>query len=132
MIDRGVIPSLFTLGNLVCGFVALSFVAEGRYVPAAWLILLAAALDNMDGRLARLIGTDSKFGIEFDSLADVCTFGVVPAFMLYHSLLHSPWGAVAAACFLLVLFVGTGKPAPYRATSVRVDDPAGNAEFRRD
>ena len=101
MIDRGVIPSLFTLGNLVCGFVALSFVAEGRYVPAAWLILLAAALDNMDGRLARLIGTDSKFGIEFDSLADACTFGVVPAFMLYHSLLHSPWGAVAAACFLL-------------------------------
>ena len=101
MIDRGVIPSLFTLGNLVCGFVAQSIVAEGRYVPAAWLILLAAALDNMDGRLARLIGTDSKFGIEFDSLADVCTFGVVPAFMLYHSLLHSPWGAVAAACFLL-------------------------------
>ena len=114
MIDRSIIPSLFTVGNLVCGFVALSCVAEGRYVPAAWLILLAAALDNMDGRLARLIGSDSQFGIEFDSLADVCTFGVVPAFMLYHSLLHSPWGAVASSLFLLA---GASRLARFNVTS---------------
>lgn len=100
-INRAIIPNLFTVGNLLCGFLALRYIAEGRYVPAAWLIVLGAALDNMDGRIARLIGRDSAFGIEFDSLADVCTFGVVPAFMLYHSLLSSPWGAALAFVFLL-------------------------------
>ena len=100
-INRAIIPNLFTIGNLLCGFLALRYVAEGRYVPAAWLIVLGATLDNMDGRIARLIGRDSAFGIEFDSLADVCTFGVVPAFMLYHSLLASGWGATLAFVFLL-------------------------------
>jgi CDP-diacylglycerol---serine O-phosphatidyltransferase len=123
VIDRGVIPSLFTLGNLVCGFVALSFVAEGRYVSAAWLVVLAAALDNMDGRIARFIGKDSKFGIEFDSLADVCTFGVVPAFMLYHSLLHSPWGAMVASLFLLA---GASRLARFNVIS---HEQGGKGEF---
>ena len=100
-VTSAVIPNLFTVGNLLCGFLALRFVTQGNYVPAAWLIVLAAALDNMDGRIARLIGRDSAFGIEFDSLADVCTFGVVPAFMLYHSVLNSGWGAVLAFVFLL-------------------------------
>lgn len=101
MINRAVIPNLFTIGNLFCGFLALRYVVEGRYGSAAWLIVLAGALDNMDGRLARLMGRDSAFGIEFDSLADVCTFGVVPALMLYHSLLPSGWGAALACVFLL-------------------------------
>ncbi len=100
-INRAIIPNLFTVGNLLCGFLALRYVAEGRYVPAAWLIVLGAALDNMDGRIARLIGRDSAFGIEFDSLADVCTFGVVPAFMLWHCLMPSAWGAAFAFLFLL-------------------------------
>lgn len=122
MIDRGVIPSLFTVGNLTCGFVALAFVADGRYAPAAWLVILAAALDNMDGRIARLIGRDSKFGIEFDSLADVCTFGVVPAFMLYRSLFESPWGAVAASLFLLA---GAARLARFNVMSHEGDGEKG-------
>ena len=104
MINRSVIPNLLTVGNLFCGFLALHYIVQGKYVPAAWLIVLAGALDNMDGRLARYMGRDSKFGIEFDSLADVCTFGIVPAFMLYHSLLPSGWGAALAFVFLLVFF----------------------------
>ena len=101
MINLGLIPNLFTVGNLFCGFLALRYIVEGNYVPAAWLIVLASALDNMDGRLARYMGRDSRFGIEFDSLADVCTFGVVPAFMLYHSLVPTGWGAALASVFLL-------------------------------
>ena len=101
MINLGLIPNLFTVGNLFCGFLALRYIVEGNYVPAAWLIVLASALDNMDGRLARYMGRDSRFGIEFDSLADVCTFGVVPAFMLYHSLVPTGWGAGLASVFLL-------------------------------
>ena len=101
VINRGLIPNLFTVGNLFCGFLALRYIVDGNYVPAAWLIVLASALDNMDGRLARYMGRDSRFGIEFDSLADVCTFGLVPAFMLYHSLVPTGWGAALASVFLL-------------------------------
>ena len=98
---RAILPNIFTLCNLFCGFLALRYILDGRYVPAAWLIVLSAVLDTMDGRIARFIGKDSKFGIEFDSLADVCTFGVVPALMIYHSLLNSGWGMAIAFVFLL-------------------------------
>ena len=66
-----------------------------------WLIVLGAALDTMDGRIARFIGNDSKFGIEFDSLADVCTFGIAPALMVYRESLNSSWGVAIAFAFLL-------------------------------
>ncbi|MFC1526498.1 CDP-diacylglycerol--serine O-phosphatidyltransferase [Candidatus Latescibacterota bacterium] len=101
MVYRALIPNVFTVGNLFCGFAALSYIIGGKYVPAAWLIVLGAALDNMDGRIARFMGQDSRFGIEFDSLADVCTFGVVPAVMIYHALLQSGWGLLVGTIFLL-------------------------------
>ena len=98
---RAILPSVFTVGNLFCGFWALRYVIEGNYVPAAWLIVLGACLDNMDGRIARLVGHDSRFGIEIDSLVDVCTFGVVPAVMVYRSLFDTGWGSTIAFVFLL-------------------------------
>ena len=88
MMYRALLPNMFTVGNLFCGFLAMHYTMEGKYIPAAWLIVLGAALDKLDGRIARLVGNDSDFGIEFDSLVDVCTFGLVPAFMVYHSLLR--------------------------------------------
>ena len=88
---RAVIPNLFTVGNLLCGFLALHYVILGNYRPAAWLIVLGAVLDKMDGKLARAFGKDSLFGIQFDSIVDVCTFGMVPAVMIYNKHLHSPW-----------------------------------------
>lgn len=121
MIYRAIVPSIFTVGNLFCGFLALRYVLDGRYVSAAWLIVLSAALDTMDGRIARFIGKDSKFGIEFDSLADVCTFGIVPALMVYHSLLHSGWGVAIAFVFLLC---GTLRLARYNLLSQ--DDAKGD------
>ncbi len=96
-----ILPSIFTVGNLFCGFLAISYILDGRYVPATWLIVLGAALDTMDGRIARFIGNDSKFGIEFDSLADVCTFGIAPALMVYRESLNSGWGVAIAFAFLL-------------------------------
>ena len=101
MVYRAILPSVFTVGNLFCGFWALRYAIEGNYASAAWLILLGACLDNMDGRIARLVGKDSRFGIEFDSLVDVCTFGVVPAVMIYRSLMDSGWGSTLAFIFLL-------------------------------
>lgn len=75
------LPSLFTSGNLFCGFLSIIFAFEGRYEKAALFILIAAVLDVLDGGLARLTRTESPFGMQFDSLADVVSFGVAPALL---------------------------------------------------
>jgi CDP-diacylglycerol---serine O-phosphatidyltransferase len=82
---RGVaiLPSLFTTGNLFLGFWAIIKTLEGRFGEAAPLIGGAIVLDMLDGRIARLTGTTSEFGGEFDSLADVISFGVAPALLAY-------------------------------------------------
>ena len=98
---RAVLPNLLTIGNLFCGFLALHFIIQGKFPPAAWLIFAGAVLDKMDGLVARAIGHDSDFGIHFDSLVDVCTFGVAPALMIYRSHLDSAWGMGLAFLFLL-------------------------------
>jgi CDP-diacylglycerol--serine O-phosphatidyltransferase len=78
------LPSLFTIGNVLLGFYAVVLGLRGRFEVAALLIFAAGALDNLDGKIARLTGTESEFGREFDSLADVLTFGAAPAWLAYH------------------------------------------------
>lgn len=97
-------PSLFTLGNLACGFFSILSAAHGQYGKAGWLILLAAIFDAFDGRVARMLGTESNFGIEMDSLADAVSFCTAPAMLMYFMVLHNypTWGAPIAcvyACF---------------------------------
>jgi CDP-diacylglycerol--serine O-phosphatidyltransferase len=80
---RQVAPNLFTIFNLFLGFFAIVSSTQGRYVTAAWLIIVAAVCDVLDGKIARATRSSSNFGIEFDSLADVVSFGVAPAIMIY-------------------------------------------------
>src|SRR3989454_8456673 len=82
---RGIVllPSLLTTGNLFCGFFALLLSVEGRYGDAALAIFVAMIMDLLDGRVARLMKATSQFGVEFDSLADVVSFCVAPAFLVY-------------------------------------------------
>jgi CDP-diacylglycerol--serine O-phosphatidyltransferase len=75
-----VMPALFTLGNLFCGASSVLFAAEGQLRWAGAMILGAAILDGLDGRLARLTGATTRFGLEFDSMADMVSFGLAPAF----------------------------------------------------
>ncbi|HEY4595438.1 MAG TPA: CDP-diacylglycerol--serine O-phosphatidyltransferase, partial [Thermoanaerobaculia bacterium] len=85
-IRRGayLLPSLFTMGNMVFGFYAIICGLEQKdFVKASLFILLAAALDSVDGRIARMTGTESEFGKEYDSLADVITFGAAPGMLAY-------------------------------------------------
>ena len=82
-IPRTVVPSFFTLMNLFCGFVAIIQVYEGKLELGAWLIVMAAIFDLMDGFMARLANATTEFGIELDSLSDIVSFGVAPAFLLY-------------------------------------------------
>ena len=82
-IPRIVIPSFFTLMNLFCGFLSIIMVAEGNLIFGAWLIVIAALFDGLDGFMARLANATSEFGIELDSISDVVSFGVAPGFLIY-------------------------------------------------
>lgn len=82
-IPRSAVPSFFTLMNLFCGFLAIIQVSEGDLTKAAWLVLLAAFFDMLDGMMARLTNGTSLFGMELDSLCDVVSFGVAPSFMIW-------------------------------------------------
>jgi CDP-diacylglycerol--serine O-phosphatidyltransferase len=97
------IPSLFTTGNLICGFFSIVSTFNGHYLQAAIFIILAHLLDGLDGYLARLTKTTSQFGIEFDSLADLVSFGVAPGVLVYYWALL-PWGTWGwlAACLYVV------------------------------
>lgn len=77
------LPSAVTLGNLCCGFISILKVSEGKFAAGAWMILLAMIFDIMDGRVARLTKATCRFGEELDSLADLVSFGVAPAFLFY-------------------------------------------------
>ena len=83
---RGVylLPTIFTVGNLFCGFYSLVLGVRGDLGRAALMIVVAGVLDSLDGRIARATKTTSDFGLEFDSLADLVSFGVAPAMLAYH------------------------------------------------
>ncbi len=84
-LSRGLflLPTLFTVGNLFCGYLSIWCSIRGTFETAALLIIAAAVLDMLDGRIARLTNSSSKFGEEYDSLADLVSFGVAPAVLAY-------------------------------------------------
>ncbi|MDP2983430.1 MAG: CDP-diacylglycerol--serine O-phosphatidyltransferase [Candidatus Latescibacter sp.] len=105
---RIVIPSMFTLGNLLCGFLAVANVVEGTreaLISAAWWIIIATVFDALDGKVARLTGSASKFGIEFDSIADVVSFGIAPAILFYRFAFAD---AGKVCLFLSFIFLAAG------------------------
>ena len=79
------LPSLFTCLNLFFGFAAIIRIADKDFITAAWFIIIAVLCDGMDGKLARWTGAGSIYGFEMDSLADLVSFGVAPAFLIYTS-----------------------------------------------
>ncbi|MBX2988509.1 MAG: CDP-diacylglycerol--serine O-phosphatidyltransferase [Bdellovibrionaceae bacterium] len=97
-----VLPNLMTTGNLFCGFFAVIMAIKGQFMYSAYAIVVAAVFDQLDGRLARLTRSTSKFGAEYDSLCDLVSFGMAPAVMLYLWALN-PFGRIGwVACFLFV------------------------------
>lgn len=96
-----IIPSALTLGNLFFGIWAMVAAARGEFMTAAWLIVVAGVADTLDGRVARVTQTGSRFGAELDSLVDAISFGVAPAFVIYHLFLQdASWGWVAAFFYI--------------------------------
>ena len=83
---RGIylLPNLFTTGGLFGGFFAIIAASQGRFTAACVAIFVAAILDGIDGRVARLTNTQTEFGVQYDSLADLVSFGMAPALVMYH------------------------------------------------
>jgi CDP-diacylglycerol--serine O-phosphatidyltransferase len=94
---------LLTTGNLFCGFLALLLAGQDRYTEAALAILVAIVMDILDGKVARLTRTTTPFGVEYDSLADVVSFCVAPAFLLFAWALSQLGRAAWLAAFLFVI-----------------------------
>ena len=98
-----ILPNLFTTGNLFCGFFAIVSVFQEKVLFAAIAILLASVFDVLDGKVARLSGATSKFGVQYDSLADLVSFGVAPALLAFSWALR-PYGRFGwLAAFLFVV-----------------------------
>jgi len=97
-----ILPNLMTTGNLFSGFFAVIQSIKGNYLYAAYAIVVAAVFDQLDGRLARLTRSTSKFGAEYDSLCDLVSFGMAPGVLLFLWALQ-PFGRLGwVACFLFV------------------------------
>jgi len=107
-ITARMIPSIFTLANLLFGFLALILVIEENYTLAAAMILGSVLMDSLDGKVARRLSVSSDFGKELDSLSDLVSFGVAPAILTYQAILQplQPGyirliGLIIAAIFVL-------------------------------
>lgn len=87
-ITARMIPSIFTLANLLFGFLALIWVIEEQYTSAAAMIVLSVLMDSLDGKVARRLSVSSDFGKELDSLSDLVSFGVAPAILTYQAILY--------------------------------------------
>ena len=98
-----VLPNLFTTGSLIAGFYSIVQTMGANFEVAAWFILIASIFDGLDGKVARLTGTTSRFGVEYDSLADMVAFGVSPGVLMYAWALK-PFGKIGwLAAFLFVV-----------------------------
>ncbi len=96
------LPNLFTTGALFAGFFAIVMAVQSDFVQAAIAVFVAMLLDGMDGRVARMTGTESEFGIQYDSLSDVVSFGIAPALIMYLWSLQGMgdrWGMLGAFVF---------------------------------
>lgn len=82
---KGFVPNFFTVGNMLAGFIAILFAFKNDFTTAVWLIILGGLFDTVDGKIARFFDISSDFGVEYDSLSDVITFGAAPSFLLYNA-----------------------------------------------
>jgi len=98
-----ILPNACTSLNLFCGYLSIIMTSQGEFLFASWLILGANIFDILDGRLARLASVSSKFGAELDSLCDLISFGVAPAFLIYNRYLSDDkvFGIAITSIFVL-------------------------------
>jgi CDP-diacylglycerol---serine O-phosphatidyltransferase len=103
-VTRAVVPTLFTVLNMVSGFMSIVHSSEGHLIAACWYIILAGVFDSLDGVMARLTKSSSRFGVEIDSLSDIVSFGVAPAFLVYRLYLFNfnEWGIIISSMLMIL------------------------------
>ncbi|MGK5082540.1 CDP-diacylglycerol--serine O-phosphatidyltransferase [Bdellovibrionota bacterium FG-1] len=99
------VPNFVTTANMFCGFYSVVASIQGDFTSASWAILAAAIFDMLDGRVARLAKATSEFGVQYDSLSDLISFGMAPGVLLYQWALQ-PFGRVGWAAAFLFLACG--------------------------
>jgi CDP-diacylglycerol--serine O-phosphatidyltransferase len=114
-----ILPNLFTTASLFTGFLALLWAIEGKFQWAATGIVVSCILDGLDGKVARLTGSSSKFGVQLDSLADLVSFGVLPSLLIY-LWQTSVFGRLGMACSFLFLACGALRLARF---NIQTDSP---------
>lgn len=99
-INRSLAPNFFTAMNMVFGFLCIIYASKEEFYIATFMIVFAALCDSLDGIVARLTKSSSKFGVELDSLADVISFGVAPSALVYylHFYTFDTWGIILSTC----------------------------------
>lgn len=125
------LPHLFTTGNLAAGFYAIVKAMDGDYDRAALALVVCGVCDNLDGRLARMAGSSSRFGVEYDSIADAVSFGVAPAIIAFtagglHDLGWTGWvlAFMYTACAALRLARFNVSPARWKGRFEGLPSPA--------
>ena len=98
-----ILPNLFTSMNLFCGYYSITAAIQSRFVDAAVAIIIGGVFDFLDGKIARATHTTSKFGVEYDSLSDLITFGLAPAILMFLWVLESTGRPGWSAAFLFVI-----------------------------
>ncbi|MFA6238775.1 MAG: CDP-diacylglycerol--serine O-phosphatidyltransferase [Bacteriovorax sp.] len=113
------LPNIFTALNMACGFFSIILGWKGDFYPAAMLLVLGAIFDSVDGRVARMTHTQSAFGEQFDSISDVVTFGVAPAFLVYNKFFFD-LGRIGLITSFVFLLCGALRLARFNANIEKV------------
>lgn len=113
------LPNTFTALNMACGFYSIILAFSQNFYPAAMILVLGAIFDSVDGRVARMTGTQSAFGEQFDSISDVVTFGVAPAILAYNKF-FSDLGRIGLITSFIFLLCGALRLARFNANIDKV------------
>ncbi|MBC9785984.1 CDP-diacylglycerol--serine O-phosphatidyltransferase [Heliobacterium chlorum] len=118
MNHKAAIPNAFTLTNLLLGILSIVYTMDQNYRMSAIMILLAAILDGMDGKVARKLDVASPFGKELDSLSDLVSFGVAPAILIYAAQLNEPYGIVGLTVAIIFALCGAIRLARFNILNI--------------
>jgi len=115
-----ILPNLFTASSIFVGVISIVEASKGHFILSSWLILLALIFDGLDGRVARMTNTTSQFGVEFDSLADIISFGIAPAMLLYFYIGHE-FGRFGILVSALYVIFGAIRLARFNISTAKTD-----------